>query len=255
MKEDRPVKVEIRGLEEAIDIAREVKGQAPYIIARTISKTAKAVQAAEIDEIRKVFDRPTPYTLGGVYAKTASKSDLTGRVWLKDKLQAGKGTAAVDFLYPQVHGGERQLKRFEKALQYAGVLPKGYYAVPGSGAKKDQYGNMSKGQIVQILSYFRAMGQVGYAGNMTDKRKAKLAKGTKTTRGFVYFAIGPGKNIHPGIYEKTGFAWGTALKCVLLFVKKVRYTPRFDFYGVGQDTVDKVWLDEFCQAYDDAIRR
>jgi hypothetical protein len=247
------MKIELRGLDEAVKIAKEVQGQAPYILARTLSKTAVAVKGAEVDEMRKVFDRPTPYTLGGVYVKTASKSNLTARVWLKDKLQAGKGTAAADFLWPQVHGGERQLKRFEKALQYAGVLPRGYYAVPGSGAKMDRYGNMDKGQIVQLISYFQGFGEQGYRANMTGQKIKKLAKGKKTTRGFAYFAIPPGKHIYPGIYQRTGFAWGTAIKPVLIFVRSTRYKKRFDFHGVGQTTADKVWENEFYQAFDDAI--
>jgi hypothetical protein len=246
------MKVEIRGLEDVQDLLREIGNQAPYVMARTISRTAVKVKEEEVDEMRKVFDRPTPYTLSGVYAKTASKSDLTARVWLKE--MAGKGIAAVDFLWPQVHGGDRQLKRFEKALQYAGVLPRGYYCVPGGAAKKDQYGNMEKSQIVQIISYFQGFGEQGYRANMTAQRKKKLAKGTKTTRGYAYFAIQPGKHLHPGIYQRTSFAWGSSPKPVLIFVKKTRYEKRFDFYQVGQDTVDRVWQDEFYMAFDDVVR-
>jgi len=245
--------VELRGLEDVQDLLREIGNQAPYVMARTISRTAVKVKEAEVDEMRKVFDRPTPYTLSGVYAKTANKSDLTARVWLKDKSQAGKGTAAVDFLWPQVHGGDRQLKRFEKALEYAGVLPRGYYCVPGQAAQRDQYGNMNKGQITQLLSYFQAMHDE--RAWMTDKRKKKLAKGTKSARGYAYFFMPPGKHLHPGIYQRTAFAWGSAVKPVVIFVKRTRYEKRLDFYGVGQSTVDKVWQDEFYQAFDDAIAR
>lgn len=244
--------VELRGLEDVQDLLREIGNQAPYVMARTISRTAVKVKAAEVDEMRRVFDRPTPYTLSGVYVKTASKSDLTARVWLKDKSQAGKGTAAVDFLWPQVHGGDRQLKRFELALQYAGYLPRGWYCVPGGAAKKDRYGNMEKSQIVQILSYFQAMHDE--RAWMTEKRKMKLAKGTKTTRGYAYFFMPPGKHLHPGIYQRTSFAWGSSPKPVLIFVKRTRYEKRYDFHQVGQDTVDKVWQDEFYMAFDDAIR-
>lgn len=247
------MKIEMKGLEEVQDLLREIRDQGPYVMARTISKTAVKVKDAEVDEMRKVFDRPTPYTLSGVYAKTASKSDLTARVWLKE--MAGKGIAAVDFLWPQVHGGDRQLKRFEKALQYAGVLPRGYYCVPGQAAQRDQYGNMDKGQIVQIISYFQGFGEQGYRANMTAMKIKKLAKGTKSSRGYAYFAMPPGKHLHPGIYQRTAFAWGSAVKPVVIFVKRTRYEKRLDFYGVGQSTVDKVWQDEFYQAFDDAIAR
>ncbi len=42
-------------------------------------------------------------------------------------------------------------------MRQAGVLPGGMFWVPGSAAKMDRYGNISTGQIVQIVSALKGI--------------------------------------------------------------------------------------------------
>ncbi|MGH7605425.1 MAG: hypothetical protein ACRENK_15695 [Gemmatimonadaceae bacterium] len=204
------------------------------------------MKQAEYKEMRDVFDRPTPYTLNSLYSKGATKTNLEAVVWLK--YDTSKGTPADKYLLPQIRGGQRSLKRFELALRSVGALPSGYFAVPGSAADLDAYGNMKSSQIVQILSYFRAFPEAGYRANITEKRKQKLNR-----QGIAYFVGSPGGGKSPlGIWKRVGLARGSSIKPIIIFVKSVHYAVRFDFDYVGQQTVRLEFSGQFAQAMAEA---
>lgn len=232
------VRIELKGLDEfRKKLTTFEQQQLPFAIARGLTNTGKEVKAGMVREMEKVFDRPTPYTLDSLMLRPASKTNLVAFVWLKD--YAGKGTPAVKYLWSEVAGGNRRFKRFELALQRIGVLPRDRYISPGLGAELDQYGNVNKGQIVQILSWFQAFAEQGYRANMTDAGRARLKKGTKKTgRGFEYFTPRPGSRLAPGIYKRFGFARGSAIKPIFMFVKTPSYARRFPFFEVGQKICD-----------------
>lgn len=229
--------------------------QLAFATAKALTATAQAVQAAEVKEMADVFDRPTPYTLSGTFVKSATKDRLTAVVGLKDF--AGKGTPASKFLTSQIRGGARNLKRFERALRSVGALPDDMRAVPGSGAKLDAYGNMDRGQIVQILSYFRAFPEAGYRANMSERQRARLARGSRRTGalGFAYFVGRPGDGKLPlGIWQRFRSAHGgTALKPVLIFVRWAQYQAIFDFEFVARTTIEREWPRQFERAWAEAM--
>ena len=209
-----------------------------------INDTAAAVQKAQVHEMRDVFDRPTPYTLSSVYMQRAARGRPQAKVGLKDF--SGKGIAASQFLAAQITGGERRLKRFEKALRAVAKLPEDYIAVPGAGAQLDAYGNIKPSQIVQILSYFKAFPEAGYRANMTDKRRKRLAKGGrgKEHQGFRYFVGRPGGRGALGVWQASTYIRG-AIKPVLLFVPSAQYEATFDFAFVAENTVQKTYRSAF----------
>jgi hypothetical protein len=216
-----------------------------------LTRTAQKAAAAEVHEMRDVFRNPTPYALNSVFVQPATKTRLEATVKLKD--DATKAVPASKFLAAQVSGGQRQLKRFEKALTAAGAMPVGYRAVPGKAAKLDSYGNMSRGQIVQILAFFRAFPEMGYKANMTDKGRARLARGNKRVQGFAYFVGRPGDRLPLGIYQRVSFVGGTAIKPVMLFVRSAVYEAIYDFEYVVEQTVKNQFADEFAKAYVEAV--
>jgi hypothetical protein len=218
-----------------------------------LTRTVARVKDAEYREMRDVFDRPTPYTLNSLYFKgPSSNADLTAVVWLK--YDAGKGTPADKYLLPQIRGGQRPLKRFERALRSASVLPDGYFAVPGSAARMDAYGNIQPGQIIQILSYFRAFPEQGYRANITERRRAKLARTTLSHQGFAYFVGAPaGGKLPLGVWQR--FMQQRQIRPILIFVKSVHYRRLFDFDYVAQLTVKKEFPAQFKQAMTEAAAR
>jgi hypothetical protein len=245
--------------------------------ARVRSATVKAVNVtgmsamkAEVEEMARVFDRPTPYTLNSVGLTRATADTMAASLFVKDDGEGGVRAGAIapnKYIWPEVHGGERRFKRFEKALQRIGVMRPDEAAVPGAYAKLDQYGNMAASQITQLLSYLQAFGEQGYRANATAQGKQRIAKGSrkKGVRGVEYFVnrgkgtwFGGGswkageKTQHlkqRGVYARVGFGFGKALKPVLMFVRKPVYQPRFDFEGVAQRRVDERFPRAFAEAW------
>lgn len=231
------------------DIQRQ---QIPFATARALTRTAQLVKSAEVHEMGDVFDRPTPYTLDSLFVRSATKATLSANVWLKS--DTSKGTPADKYLLPQIRGGGRGMKRMEKALQSVGALPPGYYVVPGEAAKLDSYGNVDRGLIVQILSYFKAFPEAGYRANITDKRKQRLARGTKSKVGYAFFVGRPGGGKAPlGVWQRFNLAHGSAVKPVLIFVPGVRFSAIYDFKFVADQTVARVFPSEFRVSLLDAL--
>ena len=221
--------------------------QARFATAVALTRTAQDVKADLRREMQRTFDRPTPYTLNSLFLSPATKARLEARVFFKDDF----GTRP-HYLLPQIEGGERPLKRFEQLLLQRGVLYRGERAVPGQGAKLDSYGNMSRGQIVQIISQLGAFNLAGASQNATNSKRSR-AKRAKVR----YFyarkgesRVGAGswkhgdktQHLASGIYAKTA---GGDITPVLIFVGGAKYTPRFKFYPVAGATIARVFPAHF----------
>lgn len=245
------MKIEIKGLKELQASSDDhIARQIPFIAAKSLTMTVKDMQADLKHEMTDSFDRPTPFTLDSTFIKPAKKSNLEATVGFKTF--GGKGTPAGKYLLPQVFGGVRPLKRFEKALQSIGVLPRDHIAVPASGATMDSYGNMSRGQIVQILSYFKAFGEQGYRANMTDKRRKSLSSGVKKSSGISYF-VSDGSKFAAGIWARHHFSRGTALKPVLMFVAYPAYEKALDFFYAMEKSAEKHFEKNFKETFGQVV--
>ena len=239
---------DIKKLRNEVDAIRE--RQIPFATVLALNEVAAEAQRQMRQRMESDFDRPTPYTLSATWVRRANKQNLRAEVLLKD--ESFKSAPATRWLAPEVEGGQRPLKRHEYALRRANVLPEGMFAVPGEGAQMDAFGNMSRGQIVQILSWFRAFHYSGYRMNMTDKGRARLAKGSSArakryrppTSYFVVSVGGRGK-LKPGVYMRQGQAHDARILPVLRFVRRPGYKPRLPFY----QTVDVTARREFEGAF------
>ncbi|MBI5449358.1 hypothetical protein HY948_03520 [Candidatus Gottesmanbacteria bacterium] len=253
-------KIEVKGLKELqAGLDDLIKHRIPKITAIALTKTAEVVKLQSRQEMTQVFDRPTPFILRSQYVQMATANNLTASVEWKSR--AGKGVrqwdAATRTLSPHVEGGGRELKGFEFRLRQMGILPPDMYAMPGVGAEIDAYGNMSRGQIIQILSYFQTFPEMGYRANMTAKKIERLAKGSKRKgqRGFVYFVKRNSGGVPLGIYRRTSFgAWGSAIKPILIFTpRQPGYRRRWDVFANAQKVVDKEFPKIFKQVADETL--
>ena len=229
------------------DVLKALEGaesQIPFATAKGLTDTIKDVRDAEVQVMRKVFRAPTPYTLRSLFVRPATKARQEASTWLKD------GSRPEHYLLPQIRGGQRPLKRFEKRLVMHGFMRPDQRAVPAHGARLDAYGNMSRGQIVQILSQLRTAVVQGDYSNATNskrsraKRKAMayfVSQGKGSRRAGYQGVRGRGvmyeQHLPAGVWARHQFAWGTAVKPVLLFVSGAKYGPRFDFFGVAEKVI------------------
>lgn len=251
-----------------VDSASEIKRlqkierQIPYATSVALNKTAYVMRDRLKEKITQVFDRPTPYTQRALWVRKANKNRLEAEVKLKDF--GGKGTAATKYLWPQVHGGKRQQKRYEKALSRVG--PTGYY-VPAGGAKIDAYGNMSRGEIVKLMSYLEAFSEQGFRANSTPNTRARMARnrvgkhGYKQINGVQYFfSRGKGsmsgnreQTLTAGVWAKKGIH-GVDVKPVLFLTKNdPSYMPLLPFYETAEEVYSKHFESEYRTALDLAI--
>jgi hypothetical protein len=238
------LKAKLLGVEKQVRFAEMV----------AINRAAFTAREAVQREIGRVFDRPTPWVKGAVRVIKATKAKPTAQVDL-DFWGNKQGVSVDQVLKAQIGGGARKNKRNEIALQRAGILPAGMGIVPGSAAKLDQYGNMQAGQIVQIISWFKAAGEQGYSANMKDGGK-RLGRDNKRTgaRGFAYFALqkAHGKLL-PGVYQRIQTAFGSAVKPVMIFVRMPAYKQRLDFYGVADRAARAEFAVQFPIAFKQAM--
>lgn len=221
----------IEGLPQLRQALARAGNQLPFATALALTRTAEVVKLEERAEMRRVFDRPTSYTLNSLFLKPATKSKPEAWVWVKD--ESFKGTPATKYLLPQVKGGGRNVKRFERLMQARGYLGANEYVVPGQGATLDAYGNLSRGQLQRILAQLQAYFDPLQRETPTSRRR----KSRRRSRGGRYFVGGlPGRGAHlpRGVWERIQTGFGSAVRPVLLFVRRPAYRPRFDFFGVAE---------------------
>ncbi|CDF86344.1 conserved hypothetical protein [Pseudomonas knackmussii B13] len=198
----------------------------PYATSTALTKTAQGLIGRLQDEMRVVFDKPTPYTLNALRLMPATKDKLSARVWFKNESD-GAQPASV-WLAPEVYGGERRNKPAELQLRARGILPAGMYVVPGEGAELDAYGNIKRGQIIKAMSGVKGFSQAGYQANATDS-----VRSTKKGNAKSYFVMKrAGKPI--GIAQRTGKKRGD-VKMILAFVAKPRYGERLNFFQIAEE--------------------
>lgn len=219
--------------------------QFPFIVALAMNRTMKRLKDDLRGEMQSAFDRPVPFTLNSLQTKAATKQDLSAFIKLKDG--AGKGVPASKYLAPEVYGGPRKHKRFEKALIAAHAMPSDLYAVPSEFYKGrlDSYGNIRGSFIVQILSALSASPDPYQ--NQTDRsRKRRKPK-------YQFYAITKPDNprgLPLGIYQQ--FPNGQS-RMIIAYVRQPVYKERFKFYQVSQDKANIYLKEELAKAAEQAI--
>jgi hypothetical protein len=218
----------------------------------TLTQLAYRTKRAVYDEMDLVLEPPLKrYTLTSMRVDPATfKSGPVSSVYLNDWRDEDKSLGHL------FRGGDRRWKKMEGAMWRKGLMPAGYYAVPGQGAPIDQYGNIPAAFVRRILGYFGALNE----GNLLTKTKERMAKkgkvdGFKSIQGVEYFvSFGKGKtgrlrasqgfepqyqHLAAGIYSRSG-VHGVRVMPIIMFVpKKKPYRKYIDLYGLGLRVLDQ----------------
>jgi hypothetical protein len=209
--------------------------QTPFVVAMALTRTGQIAQQEIKKAMPRSFDRPTNFTLNSTYLRPATKSRLEALVKIKD--ETFKGIAANKWLHAEVFGGTRNLKRSERSLQIKGYLKSGEQIVPGKGVALDAHGNIRGGQMSKILGALQAN-----SDPMQNETTASRKRGRTKKRKAEYFVGSPGGGRLPrGVYARTSFAFGSAIRPILIFTKAGRYKKRLPFH----DIVAKATRDNF----------
>ena len=259
------ITIKVEGLGKLTSQLAAAGRQLPFATSLGLNRLAQQFMRDMRPEMRDSFRNPTPYTLNSLRQfGLATPQRLQAVVDFKGRGGTGAGVGitrdADKYLRYQVYGGQRRLKAFERALVGIGAMPGDMYAVPGPGAQRDAYGNVKAGQIVAILSYFRAFqedGQ-GWRMNSTAATRAKKARGTRLRLGYRYFVGRPGGRANAlGIYQDVRIGSGVReLLPVFFYVKTARYQPRLDLQTTLNRTVrqhgERIFRAAIKQALDTA---
>lgn len=227
--------VDVRGVKGWAELQAAMKDfserRAAAAMATAMTRTVKALQTTWTKELGDKLDKPTPATLKSVVVRGATAQSLQASVLVRDQVASG-GLAPAGWLLPSERGGDRLVKKFERALMAQGAMPAGTKVVPGKGATLDGYGNVSRAQIVQVIAQLGKDFSPGYARVISKSTEKRVAKAAKTGRAYVALPTGSGAGngkLAPGIYQRSG----RGLVPVFLFVKAVQYPRRLDLVQVA----------------------
>lgn len=221
------MQLDVRGLHEVQRIMRNLPDkEIPYAISVAINKTLYPVSQAEKSEIKSVFDRPTAFIVRGVGYQKSTKSNLTAKVFLREQAQP--------VLESHVESGQRTVKEYEGILKRYGILPPGKYTVIASGAKLDQYGNITRAERTKIMDAVPGLAATGRSG--------KYFLSTKSGRT---------SHLTAGVWEKIGIR----IVPIFVFVSNATYQKRYAFYEVGIDKAKELIGQTMVDAAEIAIQR
>lgn len=246
------------------------KKNLPFAVMQAVNATAYEIRESWKLAALRVFDRPTTTTRNAVLYAKATKERLYAQIFLRN--EAPKGNAPDKYLVPQVLGGVRGKKGFEILLQQKGLMPAGTFAIAGRGAKLDAYGNVPGSTITTILSQLSAQRDVHQwatkevRGRLTRERSrsdylGKTRLGTTAVmqrtarRGGRYFEIKSQRGkLAPGIYERIGTGFGSAVRSVFVFTTRATYRPRYDIFALAQRQWDKLMPFYFNRELEKALQ-
>lgn len=263
------IHVHIEGLKEVENMLQQLKvDKIPTATRNAINDTAYGLKSHLQKLISTTFPTANPKTAKNIFVMKASKEYLYARVHFDQLYKSGLN----EYMMPLIEGGGRAQKPAEKRL--------GNFYVPGKGAKLNRYGNMSGGQVTQILSRLGLFGDVaGYDMNQTAASRRRLSAmqkrtGKKSTEYFliknktgglapgIYRRVGKGGSVGSHVAKKLGAGnfqrgqqrgdfWsiirGRGAQAVMLFVKQPTYRPMLPFFTSGTEYANKALVENFTK--------
>ena len=228
---DIKVSIDTSGVQRMLANAEK---QLRYAAARGLTATAYDARTALQREMAARLDRPTKWTLGGSRVEKATRDNLVATLAMRE----GQFQPA-DQLRQQFAGGGRAPKRFEVALQRAGLIAGGERIVPGRAAQLDAYGNVRRGQLTQIL---QAIGAAKAKVGKTTKRKT-------AARQVIFWSDGKA-----GPEKGAWLKKGKTLMSLLLVVSSTQYRQRIALRPLVERVVAERLQKNFDSALAEALR-
>ena len=210
------VRADVKGLTRQLSALAQK--QIPFATATALTATAKLVAAAEVENMKKVLDKPTPFTLRSVRVKGARKSDPVATVYMQD-------TAAV-YLLPFEFGGRHKL--IGKGITWLN---------PKDKSLLNQYGNLPKSKL-----------------NALKNRPDVFVGTVKTKDGKTIDGVWqrptaePAANAKGKVKLKAKTNYSGKLKLLIRFGDALEVKDQLHWRTLAQKTVGAVFKEEFTKA-------
>lgn len=211
--------------------------QLPAVTVGALNQTAYDALDAVKEEMVKVFDRPTRWTLNALMVWRATPDNQ------KAVVQERPSVGRRHYLKVQAHGGQRSETGVERLLK-SNVAYSGFIAAvtPAKGAKLDRYGNWSPGQRNQLLSG---------VGAQRDRAANTTAASRRRNKGRATFFVPKEGSLSPGVYSRQG----DKIEKVVHFTRSMpTYERRIDLPSVIERKAAQVFEDHFARGLDHALR-
>lgn len=193
---------------------------------KALTRTSRRLIPIMESEVERAFDKPKKFTVKAFGNTVANPATMSTTLFIKDRQAA--------YLLPNIKGGKRGQKGFEKKLASdAGVDA---YWVPGQGTKLNAAGNMTLAQIKAIASKLRESGKYGevFVGIPQGHHGAPFGIWAR-----------PKRNAKP----RKGATTVGNIKPLLIRVQQPSYQRRFDFYGIAERHAGRIFNEEFSRAF------
>mgnify|MGYP000291851663 CR=1 FL=1 len=218
--------------------------QVPFAERQTLNELGQGTKREIDKQILRRIDRPRAYTKRSMRVDFAKKNKPVTRVKVKDTATVTKrGFRGPDQIIGHLFtGGTRKLKGMEILLRKRGILPQNRYIVIGEGAPQDRHGNIKAGMNIKILSFLQAFKESGFRANADANGRKRIGRSlNKVARNGSFFVVKKRKigGLHPGIWARIRFASGTALKPMLMFVRKPTYRRIIDIPKTANNHIRK----------------
>jgi len=196
-----------------------LKRQVPFATSVALNETAKKAAKAQRAQAQRIFDRPTPFLLNGIYSprgrgsfrgRRSTKRDLSAVLvpGLKGRNRFDDASARInEVIRIQTEGGTRLPKK--RAL-----------VVPTSSARLNKYGNLTRNRVQTLLA-------------RSD-----------------VFSAGRAQGLPPGIYQRKR---GGGLKMLIAYEPDARYSRAFPYYRIAKGVVRSQFDKEFRKAFKKAV--
>ena len=217
------------------------------IVSHAINDVAFQARRDLGEHAKRVFKNPRALTKNPGEVVSKSKPDtLQAKIGLRD--QVAKGTAPDVYLRPQIEGGARAQKRFEKAItrRYPQFGPNTFFVPAINGTQfLDSKGQLKGSVVTQMLAHLQAFGEEGYKANIKNPKKALY---------FPIFKKGDFANLPPGIYKRDALG-SPNFQLVVAAVKQPMYKKRFFYFERVEKTAKKVFPTSFARRFQRVSRR
>lgn len=241
------ITIDIKGLDSVKKAIEQSAKQARYAASRALNTTAFAVNA----EIKREMDQAfkggaTAFAKRAFKVEKATKQTLTAMVSLRNDAPEG-GSSYHKVLNHLFTGGTRDWKKLEGYLRGLGMVPQGMMAVPGAACPLDSRGNIRKAALNELLGVVKA--------NIRNLRVFRKSGAGKPQKGVGYFVVLPGDKtkLHAGIWKRIETGSSSAIKPMIMYVKRGQWRRFIDLETIGKQTVASVFEREFNKEFATAM--
>lgn len=220
------LKVDTSDLDRKLALIMQMPGLIEKAVVGAMTETVNDIHAAQIQEMKLSFDRPTAWLQKGlIKALPYGRDRQFGGKRLGQSL-ANSGTYFEEFptgrspndvVRPHVYGGKRPYKASEQRLKGIGAIRDDKISVMSYSAPRNGNGNIPGSVYSRMLA---DLGTIPTA-RAAKKRQGKSAKFFVVRRedGLEFIAERVGDNIRP---------------VIMFFHWKDGYKKRYDYHGVGK---------------------